>query len=122
MKVDAALHNYIQGICNCTNFKVNASLLKCIDNGRALYTVQLSGSMVDEILQLWSDYKMNDSQAIDIGVANISLCNNNCFIYDQMISTASTITVPYYLIISFAMLSTITHGFDCSSGLCDEGM
>ena len=121
MKVDAALHNYIQGICNCTNFKVNASLLKCIDNERALYTVQLSGPVhvADEILQSRSDY---DSQAIDIGVANISLCNNNCLIYDQRISTASTMTVPTYLIISFAVLSTFTHSFDCSSGLCDEGM
>ena len=77
--------------------------------------------MVDEILQLWSDY---DSQAIDIGVASISLCNNNnsCFIHDQRISTASITTVPTYLIISFAMISTITHGFDYSSGLQDESM
>ena len=121
MKIDVALHNYIQGICNCTNFKVNAGLLKCIDGGRALYSVQLTGPMVDEIVQLWSHYEIN-SQAIDIGVANMSLCNSSCFIHDQRISTASMTTVPTYLIIIFAMLSTIAHSFDCSCGLRIESM
>ena len=120
VKITAALHNYIQKMCNCTNFKVNATLHKCINDDSAIYTVQLTGPMIDNILQLWSDDEINGSQVIDIGVATISLCNDNCTIHDQMISIASMTTVPNYLIVVFAMISTITNTFDCFSGQPDE--
>ena len=117
---DAALRTYIQKICNCTDFKVNASLLKCIDDGRALYTVQLTGPMVDEILRLWSDW-IDDSQGIDIAVGTILLCNSSCFIYDQRTSKSTGTMAATYLIVVFTILSIFTHNnFDCSTCLLDK--
>ena len=117
---DAALQNYIQKICNCTNFEINANLLSCIDSNRALYTIKLIGPTVDDILQLWSDYEIYNFQGIDLGVATILLCNNTCFIHDQESSKSNITTAPTSLIIIFTLLCIITHSFDSSSCLFDK--
>ena len=116
---DAALHTYIQKICNCTNFKVNASLLKCVDDGRALYAVQLIGPMINKILKLWSD-EIENSQGIDITVGTISLCNSSCFIYDQRTSKSTGTMAATYLIVIFTILSIFTNNFDSFTCLPDK--
>ena len=99
--LNAALHHYIQQICNCADFTVNASLLYCIDNSMALYTIELSGPMVDNILELWSNYETYNPQGIDVGMATISLCNNTCltYVYDHEISQSSYTTASYLTVI-----------------------
>ena len=100
------LQNHIQKICNCTNFMVNATLHRCIDNNRALYTIQFSGPTVDSILQLWSDYEVHNPEGIDIGVATILLCDdiNSCFTEDQETSKSSDTTVAIYFIVIASLL------------------
>lgn len=117
---DVALQSYIQNICNCTNFEVNANLLSCIDSNRAVYTVQLTGPTVDDILQLWSDYEIYNSQGIDVGVATISLCTDTCFSYDQESSKSSHTAAPACLIIIFTILFIITYSLDSLSCLFDK--
>ena len=118
---DAALQSYIQKICNCTNFEVNANLLSCIDSNRALYTIQLTGPTIDDILQLWSDYEIYNSQGIDLGVATILLCTNTCFTHDQASSKSSITIASTSLIIIFTLLCIIiTHRFDSSSCQFDK--
>ena len=117
---DAALRTYVQKICNCTNFKVNTSLFEYIDNDRALYTVQLTGPAIDELLQLWSD-GVDDTQGIYITVGTILLCNSSCFNHDKRTSKSSGTLAATYLIVIFTILSIFTHNnFDCFTFLLDK--
>ena len=108
MFLDLALQNYIQKICNCTNFTVNATLLSCIDNNRALYTIQLSSPKVDSILQLWSDYEINNPEGIDVGVATISLYNytnlSPTMLGESPKSSTSDTTAAIYFVVITSLL------------------
>lgn len=106
MHLDLVIQNYIQKICNCTNFTVNATLKHCIDNNRAIYTIQLSGPTVDSIFQLWSDHDMHNPEGIDVGVATISLFSDTNFIFtkDQESSKSSDTTAAVYFIIIISLL------------------
>ena len=117
--LNAALNTYIQNLCNCTNFKVNSNLLKCIDNDRALYSFELIGPMIDDILQLWLD-EVDDSLGIDIRVGSILLCNDTCFIYEQRTSKGSSTMAATYLIVIFTILTIFTDNFDCSTCLLEK--
>ena len=63
--------------------------------------------MADDIMQLWSEYVVQNSQGIDVGVGVISLCNNHtCFANDadQPTSKSSDTKVPAY---SIAIITTL---------------
>ena len=104
---DALLQYHIKQICNCTNFLVNASLLYCIDDNKALYAVQLTGTMVDKILYLWTDYEMYNSHGTDVRMATISLCNDTCLTDDQKMSKSFCIIAQAYLVLVFAIVAVM---------------
>ena len=105
MLLDLVLQNYIQKICNCTDFTVNATFLRCIDSNRGLYTIQLSSPTVDSILQLWSDYEIINPEVIDVGVATISLCSdtNLCFTKNQESSKSSSTTAAINFVVTTSL-------------------
>ena len=106
--LEAAMQNYIQKICDCTNFTVNASLLNCIDSSRAIYTIELIGPIADDLLvQLWPNYEIRNSQGIDVDEATISLCNNSCSSYVQIASKSKDTIIPVHLIITIIIVFII---------------
>ena len=107
--IDSALQHCIRQICNCTDFTVNATFQHCIDDNKALYAVQLTGPMVDNILHLWS---IKNYQGIDKGMTNISLCNESSLIlsFEQGMSKSHHILAPLCLIAVIAIASVMLIG------------
>ena len=63
--------------------------------------------MVDNILQLWSDYETYNSQGIDVGVATVSLCNKTCLTYVYEMSKSSYTMASAYLIVIITTLCVV---------------
>ena len=107
--IDSALQHCIRQICNCTDFTVNTTFQHCVDNNKALYAVQLSGPMVDNILHLWS---INNYQGIDKGVTTISLCNETSLIlsFEHEMSKSNHIIAPLCLIAVITIASVMFTG------------
>jgi len=86
---------------------VNSTLLKCIDENRALYAIQLIGAMADNTLQLWSNHETNNPKGIDVGVGIASLCGDTCLPKDQETFSNSYRTMTVHLSVIITVLFVI---------------